>query len=396
LDIIGYLKLASLVMVLFIFQFTVNQVQRKLTRQYRNYFILLPKYPTNFDLAGTTNPFFPEQSFPFFKLPAELRLMVYAYLIPYKIKIGISRWADHLAQETLLSEQLGKAILIGEAQTHDLRFISTCRQMHQEVMMLIYQETSIIIYMRHDKPFLRQESKERTEYALRSRNVMKKGTMYPSSLKRFRRIHLNYGLPGMNPTATSLTKEWKEFDASLLELTRVIADGSSHNPVPTELRLTFWEPSRLLFAFENASTIYTQFLLVMHALQDTIPHHQFNHTFIMKKDLLNVAITYSAHRHPLQLEIMKLEHAALAKINEIARMGDVDVRAARDWKLCAFLSASARWLSCSWEVAVWDYVFAPEPAGLVSDASLLELITSGPEEQVGLNWMGRLGEHDLF
>lgn len=350
----------------------------------------------NFVSADPTIPVLPTQPFLFLKLPAELRLMVYAYLTPHKVQIGISNWADHIVQETQLSEKLGKECLVGEPRTHDLRFLAVCQQMYQEIAPLIYRETVVVIYMLHDEPFLRKETRDRTEYSLRSRNIVARGVIYPSILKRFQHIQINYGLPGMHSAATTLTKDWKEFDASLLEVCSIISQGSNTNPFKTELCITFWEPSRLLFAFENASTIYTQFLRTMNALQDTIPPAQFNQTFIMKKDLLNVAITYSAHRHLLQLEIMKKEHATLTKIQKFAQKGDVDVRAARDWRLCAFLSASAEWLSCSWEAAVWDYVFLPEPAGLVSDASLVELIASAPERVVGENWKGRLGPHDLF
>ncbi|KAF2423290.1 hypothetical protein EJ08DRAFT_452617 [Tothia fuscella] len=351
-----------------------------------------PSIPNLFPAALSRSPPL-ENSFPLLKLPAELRLMIYAYLVPQQARIGISNWADHVVQETQLSEKLGKDCLIGFSQPHDLSYLTVCKQMYLEICPLIYRDTNITIYMRYNEQFLRKKSTLRSEYTLRTRKVTPRGIMCPHILSRFRRIQINYSLPDMNITATNLSKDWKNFDAQLVEMGHIIAEGSKTNPFKSLLRVTFWEPSRLLFAFENTSNIYTTFLRSMHTLQDKVPPSRFNATFLMKKDVLNVAIPYSLHRHPLQLEVMAKEHKTMLQIQDLAMKGNVEVRAARDWRLCAFLSASGNWMSCSWVARSWDSIFLPPAAeSAVSDASLVELIECAPEKVAGENWDGVWGD----
>jgi hypothetical protein len=242
----------------------------------------------------------------------------------------------------------------------------------------MYREAKLIIYHNYDQVFIRDEEIKTTpkRYLLRSQTASPPipGVMYPSALGSFQHILINHNLPDMD-SMTILPASWQTSDKELVKMIEAISKTSTTNPWPTKLQITFWEPSVLFAYFEDRASTYTHFLRGMRNFKATTPEI-FSALFAFKKNLLNLAMTRSRHRHPLQIEVMQRQRSTLQTVEEIIRQPEarVHVSVARDWRMCAFLVKCRQSQPLACMPAYWDKVWSPGEGESVDDQTLHQIV----------------------
>jgi hypothetical protein len=332
-------------------------------------------HSSNITYLGIPNP---RQPFPFLLLPAELREMVYSHILPSEIKVGVTAWTQFVLKESQLQVHPGKI------QPMNFEIMLACRQVSSEATAYMYREAKLIIYHGFDQIFLKDEQVKAvpSRYPLRSQATSARtpGVMYPTTLGSFQNIHINYNLPGLESNE-HLPTAWQTFDKELLPMISAISAASITNPWPTKLQVTFWEPSILFAHLEDSSGIYGRFLHGMRELRPKRPGDRIA-LFAFKKKLLSVATTRSAYLHPFQLDIMERQRSSLGSIEEIvgAVRVKVHVKAARDWRMCAFLAGCNQSQPLACGPAFWDCVWLPRKQQPVDNEALDEIIALGLPE----------------
>jgi hypothetical protein len=284
-------------------------------------------------------------------------------------------WGQIVLKESQL--RISAQALIGKIEPINLNILMTSRQVFSEARAYMYREAKLIIYHNYDQVFVRDEETKMVpkRYALRSQSTSQPipGVMYPAELGSFQNIHINHNLPDMD-SMTILPASWQTSDDELLRIIEAVSRRSTVNPWSTKLQITFWEPSVLFAYFEDRASTYTHFLRSMRNFKTATPE-TFNELFAFKKNLLNLAMTRSRHRHPLQVEVMQRQRRTLQKIEAIVEQVNVkvDTKVARDWRMCAFLVKCRQSQPFACGPAYWDQVWLPGEGESVDDWILDEI-----------------------